>query len=178
MNIQTFAKARPLIHAALIAVGLTAAACSDDGYGSGYSSTPNNQNSNGYDPAVAIVSPAKNGSVSGASLLLKLKTTYFTIIAPGGALKDGEGHIHVYLDKPASSPAYDAVIKQGTSDAEATVPMPTTPGTHYLIVSLQKNDHSPYGIQDSVAFTVAAPGSASNGGNGGYDNGYGDYGSY
>jgi hypothetical protein len=176
MKTSNHRRAGKLPHLAIAALGLFAAGCSDDGYG--YSSTPDNNSPSSYSPSVAIVSPARNGAVSGTSLQVKVSTGYFTITAPGGALKDGEGHIHVYIDKPASSPAYDAVIKQASAEPTATLPTPTTPGAHYIIVALQKNDHSPYGIQDSVAFTVPAEPSNPTTTVPGNTYGTGDYGSY
>lgn len=155
---------------ALVAA-LAALGCSQDaGYGTGPSNTnaSNNNASGAYAPSVAITSPAKGASVSGAQLTVEVQTAYFTITKPGGALKDGEGHVHLFIDNAPEGSAETAVISQGQSPVTATLPMPTTPGTHYLIAELEKNDHSSYGIQDSVAFTVTAaspaPAPANNGG--------------
>lgn len=165
MNFKNFRSAFAL--SSMLAVAFAASGCSDDGYG--YSTSPTDNGNNGsYRPTVAIVTPTSGGAVSGSTLQLKIQTSYFTILAPGGAVKQGEGHVHVYVDKPASSSAYDAVIKQG---AEADLAMPAA-GKHYVIVSLQNNDHSPYGIQDSVAFEVNAAEPTPPTNNGGYGYGY------
>jgi hypothetical protein len=105
-------------------------------------------------PSLKITSPAKGSSAAGNGFMVKVLTTDFSYGKIGDPNKDGSGHIHVYLDKPASSgAAYTTVITGGDT---ATLTGPISAGEHYLIVSMQKNDHSPYNIQDSVAFTVTA----------------------
>ncbi len=133
----------------LISLGLAFTACNSD-KGTGPAKAT---------PSVKIMSPAKGSAVSAAGFQVKVMPSDFIYGKIGDPKKDGSGHMHVYLDKPASSgTAYTTVITGGDT---ATVAGPLSAGNHYVIVSLQKNDHSPYNIQDSVSFTVAPTTTAS-----------------
>ena len=105
-------------------------------------------------PTVMIMSPAKGSMAAASGFKVSVMKSDFTYGKIGDPNMDGAGHMHIYLDKPASSGTdYTAVITGGDT---ATVAGPLKAGPHYIIVALQKNDHSAYNIQDSVAFTVAA----------------------
>ena len=104
-------------------------------------------------PTIAIKSPTAGSAVSATNLMVKVMTSNFNYGKIGDANQDGYGHIHVYLDKPASSgTAYTAVIAGGDT---VTIPGPISAGTHYIVVALQKNNHAPLNIQDSISFSVA-----------------------
>ena len=102
-------------------------------------------------PTVHIVSPVAGVTLTGPTLSVKAATTNLTFAAPGAAVVAGQGHLHVTLDK-ASGTAYDALI---TSADSIVLAGPLSRGLHYVIVSAHRSDHGAYGIQDSVAFTVA-----------------------
>ncbi|MFC0214000.1 hypothetical protein ACFFK0_16340 [Paenibacillus chartarius] len=83
--------------------------------------------------------------VSGNQVTVKLTTDM--LIAPdklGAARKEGEGHIHMYLDDGEKI----AVA------SEVQVFKDLSPGPHTLRVSLHNNDHTPYDITKSFDFTI------------------------
>lgn len=132
----------------ILGVSMALTACSDDDSPSSPAKTP----------TVTIESPSRGSTVLGTGFRVKVKTSDFTYGKIGDPNQAGTGHLHVYLDKPASSGAnYTGVITGGDT---VTLAGPIAAGTHYLIVAMQKNDHSPYNVQDSVSFTVAATGPA------------------
>jgi hypothetical protein len=141
-------KAMRLAAPGLLGLGLAFLACNDD-KATGPSATT---------PTLMIMGPANGSTLSLASAATGVKVSVmksnFTYGKIGDPNVDGTGHMHIYLDKPASSgTAYTGVIAGGDT---ATIPGPLSAGPHYIVVALQKNDHSPYKIQDSVAFTVGA----------------------
>ncbi|WP_127579387.1 hypothetical protein [Paenibacillus koleovorans] len=86
--------------------------------------------------------------VNGTSATVKVSTDMH--ISPeqyGKARKEGEGHIHMYLDNGE---------KIGVTQ-EAKVFENLTPGVHTIRVSLHNNDHTPYDVTKSVEFTIAPP---------------------
>jgi hypothetical protein len=62
----------------------------------------------------------------------------------GLARKDGEGHIHMYLDNGD---------KVGVKEAKKVFPNLSV-GQHTIKVSLHNNDHTPYDVTKTVDFEV------------------------
>ncbi len=141
---QIYRKAKHWAIPGLIGMSLSFMACNEDKSTGPAKATP----------TITISSPTKGAVISLTGFQVKVKTTDFTYGKIGDANMDGSGHMHVYLDKPANSgAAYTAVITDGDT---ATVAGPLSAGIHYVIVTLQKNDHSPYNIQDSMSFLASA----------------------
>lgn len=83
--------------------------------------------------------------VSGNQVTVKV-TTDLAISAEhyGQARKDGEGHIHMYLDNGEK-----IGVKQGEQ-----VFKDLKPGPHTLKVSLHNNDHTPYDVTKTFDFEI------------------------
>jgi hypothetical protein len=114
----------------------------------------------GPTPTIKIESPANGGTVTGPSVLLQVKTTGFAFVAAKIAAAQhidsvSDGHIHVYLDKPATTDA-DAVAVLTKADT-VTLNIPTA-GWHYIIVQGASEAHDDVpGMSDSVKFMVNLP---------------------
>jgi hypothetical protein len=90
-------------------------------------------------PAVsATADPSTLGA--GETTTLTITTTDFTLVAPGGANVDGQGHYHVYLDDASGA---DYLAADFTPTVDVDIPGGTDPGPHTLEVTLSNNDHSP-----------------------------------
>ena len=106
-------------------------------------------------PTVKILQPADSSSVAGPDILVRVQIIESE---PGAAAKiaatavHGE-HVHVYLDKPATTDAAaTAVLEPGVD----TVTLKgVTPGSHYINVQgADENHRTIVGMRDSVMFTV------------------------
>jgi hypothetical protein len=61
-----------------------------------------------------------------------------------GARKEGEGHIHAYIDDGDK-----------LTTADSTIQFPNLkPGKHVVKVSLHNNDHTPYDVSKSITFEI------------------------
>ncbi|KIL40477.1 hypothetical protein SD70_12900 [Gordoniibacillus kamchatkensis] len=83
--------------------------------------------------------------ISGRQVTVRV-TTDMTISAKhyGEARKDGEGHIHMYLDNGE---------KIGVTQEEQVF-KDLVPGPHVLKVSLHNNDHTPYDVNKTINFDI------------------------
>ena len=61
-------------------------------------------------PAISITSPAAGATVSGATTKIEVAVTNFNLVDANIAPKDGEGHLHFFIDVPASTVAVGQVI--------------------------------------------------------------------
>jgi len=111
-------------------------------------------------PTLKIVSPTNGGTVSGPSVLLQVKTTGFSFAAAKIAAAQRvdsvpDGHIHVYLDKPATTDADAVTVLTRTDTTTLNI---TTAGWHYIIVQGASASHDDIpGMIDSVKFMVTLP---------------------
>lgn len=54
-------------------------------------------------PSMSITSPAAGATVSGATTRIEVAVSNFNLVDANLAPKDGEGHLHFFIDVPASS---------------------------------------------------------------------------
>ena len=52
---------------------------------------------------ISIVSPKSGAHVSGPKVNVVVKVTGFKLVAAGSPVANGEGHLHFFIDLPASS---------------------------------------------------------------------------
>ncbi len=106
-------------------------------------------------PAIQIVSPRQNATVSGSLAVIEVRVRNF-MLAPAGigkAAKPGQGHWAVFVDgKPAGLSADEVVSIP--NDAYPIL----TAGKHTINVELRNNDRTPVaGAENSeITVTVAA----------------------
>ncbi len=146
---------RGLLVAVAAAGALGLAACGSSGSPQGGSTAV------GSTPAISIVQPADNATVT-QPFLLKVSST-----EPLGATDTGKDHFHLTFDGNAQ----DYTVE---TNPEVTIKS-LTPGKHVIKVTLQHADHSPVGPAAQVSVTVEGAGgtpppATSTGG--GYGNGY------
>jgi hypothetical protein len=114
---------------------LLLAACGDKAAGSG--STGEHS---AHQPSLDV-----KWEVSGRTLIVDVVTDMH--ISPehyGQGRKDGEGHIHMYMDNED---------KIGVKDPHKEFPN-LPPGPHILKVSLHNNDHTPYDVTKTIEFEI------------------------
>jgi len=150
------------VPAALLALTLFTAACSDAGgtadgsASSAATSTADASMSMSMAPGprpsteatLAIASPTNGETIRGSDVPLKLVLKGATISTTTSTdLVPDEGHLHVVLD--------DQLISM-TSDLESVIP-DVAPGTHLLKVEFVANDHAPFDprVIAAVSFEVA-----------------------
>jgi hypothetical protein len=108
-------------------------------------------------PTLEILEPVNGSTVTGPDVLLRFETTDFGGDGHAGhkvtSSAAASGHIHLYLDKPATTDAKaDTVLDAGV---ESVMLKGVAAGAHYLVVQGADEDHRPYaGMHDSVSFTV------------------------
>ena len=114
-----------------------------------------------------VVSPKKNVRVAGPKVLVKVEVTGLALVAAGTPLKDGEGHLHFFIDVPASNVKVGALIPLDSTSRYVHAGKPPfdereielAPGRHTITVVAANSAHlrlaEPKPV--SVRFTVAAP---------------------
>lgn len=153
--------------------GLTAVSCGSS------SSTPA---SDGGAPSVTIVSPASGATISTAAstdVPVMFTVTNFTFDVPvtgcGGVPSDNCGHIHLLIDgtacnATASDPGGAAPYNNAYPNTGDTGPFtaspatvvahlafcPMAPGSHTMVVSLHRTDHSAVTNGASSTVTITA----------------------
>jgi hypothetical protein len=130
----------------------TAASGGGEGGGATASATGTGGTGGSAEPTVtASVDPATVSA--GETVTVTITVENFTLVAPGGANEDGEGHYHIYLDG-ASGGNY--LANGQTPTKVVTIPAATAPGPHTLRISVSSNDHvalSP-AVEDILDITV------------------------
>ena len=58
-------------------------------------------------PKITITSPKARSTVAGPKVAIKVSVKGYKLVAAGSPIADGEGHLHFFIDVPASS------IKEG-----------------------------------------------------------------
>jgi hypothetical protein len=147
--------------------GLSAVSCGSS------SSTPA---SDGGAQTVAIVSPLANASISTATstdVPVMFTVTNFTLDVPqtgcGGVASDTCGHVHLLIDGTACNglnlPYNNAFPNTGDTPPFTASPAtvvahlalcPMTTGTHTMVVSLHRTDHSAITNNASSTVTITA----------------------
>ncbi len=100
---------------------------------------------------ISILYPSNYALIEGSTVEVQLSETGLTLVSPGGAPSDTQGHFHVYLDGQQEL--------QGTSTHYTFYNVAA--GTHTITAELQRNDRTSFSPQllTSVTVTVATPAS-------------------
>ncbi len=99
-------------------------------------------------PTFTIVNPENGMTITTneefAEITVSISAQNLVVKSPGGSAKKGEGHFHFMLDGGdpiiVSTKTYTLV---GLED-----------GDHSLTVALMNNDHTPYGVSNTVSFAI------------------------
>jgi hypothetical protein len=116
---------------------------------------------------VSFVSPADGSTVTGPNVEVKLRVDGFTLVDAGSAVKAGEGHAHVFVDRNAVAAGQPIPTDQKDIVHFGKAPYDTRsielqPGRHTLRAQLGDSSHVAQNISiATVTFTVAAAGQAS-----------------
>jgi hypothetical protein len=117
-------------------------------------------------PKVSIVSPAAGSTVTGPKVEVKLSFQNFKTVAAGGAVADGEGHAHLFVDRdPVTAgtaiPTGEATIVHLGAAPFDTRTIDLAPGSHKITAVLGDSTHKALTplASASVSFTVAEAGS-------------------
>jgi hypothetical protein len=102
-------------------------------------------------PSLSISSPKDGASISGNSVTVIVEVERFAVVNKiGDKNKDGEGHLHFYLDvdEIPTEPAHEATVAGGEGRYVATPATSYTwsnlrPGPHKLGAQLVQNNHTP-----------------------------------
>ncbi len=135
--------------APLILSVLALAACTG---GASTSPTPAPQ------PKIAIVAPSQGQSLPGPTVTLKLTVTGVTLMAPDARHDPQSGHLHVFVDRPASPRGEPTPFEVGilhTKDTTISLKNLTV-GSHRVVVVLGYGDHVPFDpeVKAEVRFTT------------------------
>ncbi|MFC7371642.1 hypothetical protein ACFQPF_08130 [Fictibacillus iocasae] len=83
--------------------------------------------------------------VKGSKALIRIKTDMeISKKSYGGEKKDGQGHIHMYVDNGE---------KQGITSTPVELNN-LSPGEHVVKISLHNNDHTPFDVTEKLTFTI------------------------
>jgi uncharacterized protein DUF4399 len=109
-------------------------------------------------PALKIMSPADGATVKGPKVNVEVAVTNWKLAPAGTTVADGEGHLHFFIDAPASAvpagqtipqtdanPAYIHAGKEPLTSRELTL----SPGKHTITVVMGNATH--------VALNTPAP---------------------
>lgn len=103
----------------------------------------------GAKPTLRIVSPVAGATVKGPAVKVEVEASNFTLLAANPTAKDGEGHLHFFIDVPASSVKVGEVIpldqptiyvhagKEPFASRELTL----SPGKHTITVVVADSLH-------------------------------------
>lgn len=115
-------------------------------------------------PKLAFVSPKAGATVAGPKVLVKVTVTGWKLVAAGSPLADGEGHLHFFIDVPASSVKVGELIPldQPTKYVHAgkepfdSRELELAPGKHTITAVMANSAHLRAGgvPAASVTFTV------------------------
>lgn len=117
----------------------------------------------GHGPEVRIVSPKRNAQVK-SPVTVQAVVDGFTLVAAGTPLKDGEGHLHFFIDVPADNVKPGAMIPMDTTARYVHLgkepydkrDLALAPGVHTVTVVAANSGHQRIGEIHpvSVTFTV------------------------
>lgn len=115
-------------------------------------------------PTVSFSSPREGSTVTGPKVSVKVTVANFTTVDAGTAVKAGEGHVHLYVDRePLATgsviPTDQAgIIHLGKAPYD-TREVDLQPGRHTVHAQLADASHKALDVPTArVRFTVSAPG--------------------
>ena len=112
--------------------------------------------------ALRIVSPAAGATVKGPLVKVEVESSSFKLLAANPIAKDGEGHLHFFIDVPASSVKVGESIpldqpklyvhagKEPLTSRELTL----TPGKHTITVVVADSLHRAVAQPEPVSITL------------------------
>ena len=119
----------------------------------------------GEAPDLMITSPDHGATVSGGSVKVKVDVDNFEIVNKiGDKRKDGQGHIHYYLDvaQIPTTPGKEAIVEgEGRYVATSSTTHTwedLTPGQHVLGAQLVNNNHRPLEPAVTAQITITVGG--------------------
>jgi hypothetical protein len=119
----------------------------------------------GTGPDAMITSPKHGATISGTSVKVKLDVDNFDVVDKvGDKRKDGEGHVHFYLDVPQipTTQGEEAIVEgTGRYVAKSSTThtwKDLTAGQHVLGAQLVNNDHTPLQPPVTAQITVTVNG--------------------
>jgi Domain of unknown function (DUF4399) len=101
-------------------------------------------------PTMKIVAPADGATVQGPKVKVEVAVTDWKLVPAGTKVADGEGHLHFFVDVPASAVAVGQLIPPTTANpafihagAEPLTSreLTLTPGTHTITVVMGNSSH-------------------------------------
>lgn len=114
-----------------------------------------------------VVSPKRNARVAGPTVLVQVRVKGLELVAAGTPLKEGEGHLHFFIDVPASNVKVNGMIPLDSAARYVHAGKPPfdereielAPGRHTITVVAANSAHmriaQPAPV--SVRFIVLAP---------------------
>ena len=119
------------------------------------------------EPEMRIVYPEQGARVSSAQVSVQVEVRNFRLVRPG-APKPGEGHLHLFIDVPASAIADGQIIPLDQTDKYVHMGAPPfttrtltlSPGVHTITAVMADGTHAKLPIPRpvSVTFFVQPPG--------------------
>jgi hypothetical protein len=82
------------------------------------------------DSAMTIVSPKDGATVKGPTVPVEVAVTNWTLVPAGGPVTEGQGHLHFFIDVPASTVEVGKAIPATATNA-AYVHLGKEPLTHH-----------------------------------------------
>lgn len=113
-------------------------------------------------PALSITKPANNAVVKGPKVLVEVQSNNFKLVPAGPDIKDGEGHLHFFVDTPASSVPVGALIPSDQpntyihagKDPLALRELELSKGTHTITVVMGNGGHFRVAQPEPVSVTI------------------------
>ncbi|MCS7324964.1 MAG: DUF4399 domain-containing protein [Anaerolineae bacterium] len=118
------------------------------------------------EPSMRFLSPMNGMRVESTKVLVRVEVQNFRLVRPG-APRPGEGHLHLFIDVPASAVPDGEIIPTGKPEfvhmgtppfAERVIEL--TPGVHTITAVMGDNTHAKLSVPPpvSVTFLVQPPG--------------------
>ena len=108
-------------------------------------------------PSISVASPADGADVE-SPVLLRMKFEYLTPAAAGATI-DGEGHLHVLIDRPClptGLPIPKDSVHVHFGDGSTDLEVELEPGEHELCVQMGDGFHTAVAITDTLRVNVTS----------------------
>jgi hypothetical protein len=101
-------------------------------------------------PTMRFVSPADGATVSGPKVKVEVAVTDWQLVPAGSPVAEGQGHLHFFVDVPASAVAVGQPIPPTTANPAivhaGAAPLTSrdltlSPGTHTITVVMGNSSH-------------------------------------
>lgn len=113
-------------------------------------------------PSLTITKPANNATVKGPKVLIEVQSNNFALTPAGPDIKDGEGHLHFFVDTPATSVVVGALIPSDQpavyvhagKDPLASRELELSKGTHTITVVMGNAAHFRLAQPEPASITI------------------------